>query len=74
MSPVRLYSPSELMELYPQAAKLGWTPTKIGIFFRAGLLVGFVGGKENKAMITEQSFLKLIDFVNDVNHDRHINT
>ena len=72
MCPIRLYSPTELLELYPEAAKLGWTATKVGIFFRSGLLVGFVSGKENKAMITEASFVKLLKFVTEVNLDRNI--
>lgn len=66
------YSPAELIELYPNVRKLGWTPTKIGIFFRAGLLVGFASGKENKAMILEESFVKLIKFIGSVNLDRTI--
>jgi len=60
------------LEIYPKAKKIGWTATKIGIFFRAGLLVGFISGKENKAMILEESFLKLIKYVNEVNRDRDI--
>jgi len=72
MCAIRLYSPTELLELYPQAIKLGWTATKVGIFFRSGLLVGFVSGKENKAMITEESFIKLLKFVTEVNIDRNI--
>jgi hypothetical protein len=66
------YSPSELLELYPKAKILGWTPTKIGIFFRSGLLVGFVSGKENKALILEESFIKLMKYVSEVNRDRDI--
>lgn len=72
MPTINLYSPTELLELYPDALKLGWTATKIGIFFRSGLLVGFISGKENKAMITEESFVKLMKFVNQVNLDRNI--
>ena len=68
----KLYSPTELLEIYPEVVKLGWSATKIGIFFRAGLLVGFLSGKENKAMITEESFIKLIKFVSEVNSDRNI--
>jgi len=66
------YSPSELLELYPKATMIGWTATKIGIFFRAGLLVGFISGKENKALITEESFIKLMRYVTEVNNDRNI--
>lgn len=72
MSAIRHYSPSELLELYPKAAKLGWTPAKIGTFFRGGLLVGYVSGKENKAMILESSFIKLMHYVTEVNRDRDL--
>ncbi len=72
MTPIRHYSPAELLEIYPKAKKIGWTATKIGIFFRSGLLVGFISGKENKAMILEESFVKLIKYTNQVNRDRDI--
>ena len=72
MAKLRLFSPSELVELYPQVNKLGWTATKIGIFFRSGFLVGFLSGKENKALITEESFVKLLQFIAEVNGDRNM--
>lgn len=70
MSRCTSYSPSELVELYPEVQKLGWTAQKIVILCRAGLLVGFLSGKENKAMIYEESFISLIKYVNKVNRDR----
>jgi hypothetical protein len=72
MSTIHHYSPSELLEIYPQATKLGWTPAKLGSYFRGGLLVGFISGKENKAFITEKSFIKLMHFVSEVNRDRDL--
>lgn len=72
MNPIRHYSPSELLELYPKATMIGWTAVKIGMFFRAGLLVGYMSGKENKALITERSFIKLMQYVTEVNRDRDI--
>lgn len=72
MKRIQHYSPTELIEMYPGVLKLGWSAMKIGTFFRAGLLVGFISGKENKAMITEESFLKLIKYVTQVNRDRDI--
>lgn len=74
MNTINHYSPAELLEIYPQASKLGWTPAKLGSFFRGGLLVGFISGKENKAFITEASFIKLMKFVSEVNRDRDLIT
>ena len=70
MSKILHYSPSELIELYPQVKKIGWSAMKIGTMFRCGLFVGYTSGKENKAMILEESFIKTLKFVNDVNSDR----
>jgi|TARA_B110001469_G_C9410113_1_gene210006 hypothetical protein len=66
------YTPTELIELYPNATKAGWTPTKIGIMFRCGLLIGFISGKENASMILEDSFVYLMKFYNEVNHRKDI--
>ena len=65
------YSPKELIEMYPQVEKIGWTPQKIGTMFRCGLFVGFFSGKERKAMILESSFIKTLKYVNEVNSDRN---
>ena len=70
MSEILHYSPSELIELYPQVRKIGWSAMKIGTMFRCGIFVGYTSGKENKAMILEESFKKALKFVNDVNRDR----
>lgn len=67
------YTPKELLELYPEAKKLGWTPVKIGIMFRCGLLVGFISGKESSAMILEESFKDLLRYINRVNRSRDFN-
>ena len=67
------YSPQELIELYPQVQKIGWTAQKIGTLFRCGLFVGFFSGKERKAMILESSFIKALKFINEVNDDRKLN-
>lgn len=72
MKNITHYTPTELLELYPDARKIGWTPTKIGIMFRCGLMVGFYSGKERTAMILEASFVKLIKYTNDVNRNRDI--
>ena len=72
MGAINHYSPSELLELYPKASKLGWSAAKIGMMFRAGLLVGYISGKENKSMILEESFIKLMRYVNEVNNDRNL--
>jgi hypothetical protein len=67
------YTPTELLELYPDAKKIGWTPTKVGMMFRSGLLVGFISGKHNSAMILEESFIELMKYTNRVNRSRDIN-
>lgn len=66
------YSPAELIELYPQVAKIGWTAVKIGMMFRCGLFVGYMSGKENKAMILEDSFVDLLKYFSTVNMKRNI--
>ena len=66
------YSPQELIDLYPQVKKIGWTAQKIGTLFRCGFFVGYFSGKERKAMILESSFIKTLKFVNGVNSDRNI--
>ncbi len=70
--PSKLFSPSELVELYPKVKSYGWTPTKIGIFFRAGLLNGFISGKENKALILEESFIDLMNYFNITSEKRRL--
>lgn len=67
------YTPSELVEIYPDVLKIGWTPTKIGIMFRCGLLVGFISGKQKSSMILEESFLELMRYTNEVNKSRDLN-
>ena len=62
MTPAKLFTPAELIEIYPNVNAIGWTSTKIGIFFRAGLLNGFISGKEKKALITEESFIDLMKY------------
>lgn len=73
MKRVTHYTPTELLELYPDAKKIGWTPTKVGIMFRCGLLVGFISGKERTSMILKDSFINLMKYTNDVNRNRDIN-
>ena len=72
MSNILHYSPAELVEIYPQVAKLGWTSVKIGMMFRCGLFVGYISGKENKAMIMEASFVELMRHVSKVNKMRNL--
>jgi hypothetical protein len=65
-APQDFYTPEELINLYPQVKMIGWTSSKIGIFFSSGLLVGYTCKKEKKALILEASFIELIDFYNAV--------
>lgn len=71
MSKILHYSPAELVELYPQVSKIGWTPVKIGMMFRCGLFVGYTSGKEKKAMILEESFVDLMKYITYVNKKRN---
>lgn len=61
------YTPSELIEKYPEVSNVGWTPIKIGVFLNAGLLLGYHCNSEKKNLIEEESFLDLIDFFNELN-------
>lgn len=45
---------------------------KIGTMFRCGIFVDYTSGKENKAMILEESFIKVLRYVNEVNKNRNI--
>ena len=72
MSEILHFSPSELIELYPQVKKIGWSAMKIGTMYRCGIFVGYTSGKENKAMILEESFIKALRYVSEVNKDRNI--
>ncbi len=72
MSSSDYLSPEELMNLYPQVKLLGWSSSKIGVFFSSGLLLGYRSGKEYKALILESSFLELIEYTNGVNEKRKI--
>ncbi len=42
---------------------MGWTPNKIGTFYRCLLVDGKKFGKNKRTLITESSFNKLIEFV-----------
>jgi hypothetical protein len=63
---IDFYTPEELIQKYPQVKMVGWTSTKIGIFFHSGLLIGYHSGKERKALILEDSFIELVDYMNHV--------
>lgn len=65
-APKDLYTPEELIQKYPQVKMIGWTSTKIGIFFHSGLLIGYQSRKERKALILEDSFIELVDYMNHV--------
>lgn len=65
-----LLTPCQLVEKYPQVKALGWNASKIGTFFSAGLLLG--KRKMLKSMISEKSFLQLLDYVDHVSDKRHV--
>jgi len=60
-----LYTPQELIELYPCLKDYGWNATKIGVAFSMGLLKGRI--KRRKAYIKLDSFKEFIEFRNSVN-------
>jgi hypothetical protein len=56
-------TPDELVHKYPQVInELDWNASKVGIFYSAGLLLGYRNGRECKALIVEASFMELIDY------------
>ncbi|MBD3638146.1 MAG: hypothetical protein HUJ25_12410 [Crocinitomicaceae bacterium] len=56
------HTPTDLIEMYyPRIQALCWTPTKVGVFFRCGLLNGYKEASGRSAMITPESFVRLID-------------
>lgn len=61
-----LYSYEEIMELFPQAAKYRWTPTKIGQMRSAKLLMGLKSSKENRYLIARSSADQLIRYTNQI--------
>jgi hypothetical protein len=71
-APQDFYTPEELIQRYPQVKMIGWTDTKIGIFFHAGLLIGFQCRKERKALILESSFVELVEYLNHVTLKRQV--
>jgi len=67
MSTVHNYlTPEELIQKYPEVKDIGWTSSKIGVFFNAGLLQGRHCKKEKRSLIRESSFIDLIDYYNAV--------
>lgn len=74
MTTLDYYTPDELMQRYPQVKMLGWNSSKIGIFFSSGLLIGYHGGKEKKALILESSFIELIEFANTISVKKQVFT
>lgn len=66
-----LLTPEELMEEYDEVEEvLGWTATKIGIFYWSKLLVGSSNGKGRSVMITRKSFLLLVEHAVEVIQQR----
>ncbi|MBI3136058.1 MAG: hypothetical protein HYZ14_15380 [Bacteroidetes bacterium] len=61
MEPVYL-SYDEIIEEFPQADRLRWSPTVIGILYHSSLLQGKKSNKESRYLITKQSALRLIEY------------
>jgi hypothetical protein len=59
-------TPEELAQKYPQVQDIGWTSSKIGVFFSAGLLIGKQCKKEKKSLILESSFIELMEYYNQL--------
>lgn len=66
-------TPMELFLKYPFVEKYGWSATKIGIFFHAELLVGYLCHTDGKkAMILEASFIELLNRCDVVREEKKI--
>lgn len=63
MNNLKYYTCQELLDLYPHLKLWGWTPNKIGTFYRCLLVDGKKFGKNKRTLITESSFNRLIEFV-----------
>lgn len=59
-------TPAELVQRYPNVRGIGWSATKIGIFYKAGLLVGYYSSSERKVLIQAQSFIQLVHYANSL--------
>lgn len=59
-------TPEELIKKYPEVKDIGWTSSKIGVFFSGGLLQGKHCKREKRSLIRESSFIDLIDYYNVV--------
>lgn len=57
------YTCRELMQLYKAVKLWGWNSSKIGVFYNCLLLDGRKFGKHSQTIVTESSFIKLMDFV-----------
>lgn len=65
-------TPDELIHEYPQVMdELDWNASKIGIFYSSGLLLGHRSGRENKALIAQDSFIELLNYATIILLDRH---
>ena len=63
---VQLFTPTEILELYPVLKNYHWTPKFIGELLSKNLLVGKIttGGRCN--LVEIKSFIELIHFQNKI--------
>lgn len=64
-----LLTPQELFDAYPRVELLGWTSARIGVFLKCKLLIGVTRGTGRPSLISQASFIRLIEFANS-NLDR----
>lgn len=64
-----LLTPQELFDAYPRVELLGWTSARIGVFLKCKLLIGVTRGAGRSSLISQASFIRLIEFANS-NLDR----
>jgi hypothetical protein len=58
-------TPAEVIELYPDLkVKFGWNASKIGLFYKSKLLIGYDDASTKKSYIKKSSLIELIQYVN----------
>lgn len=65
MSSNKLFTLQELIHRHPEVILWKWDDKKIGMFFRCLLIDGETFGRNKRKIVTEESFVLLMDYVNE---------
>jgi len=58
-------NPDEIFQKYPELEqKLGWSKSDLGVMLRGKVLGGYYSRNKKRSLISEQSLLQLISFIN----------